>query len=110
MVELPQKKKNIDVKWIFKVKLNPNGTLSKHKVRLVAGSFSQRYNIDYSEVFALVAKIEIALASNCINHPNLLICSVNKCNNIITYISTIKIYDLELFPNIFYWFNYLCNP
>ncbi|CAJ2641647.1 unnamed protein product [Trifolium pratense] len=36
LVALPYKKKRIDVKWVFKVKLNPDGTISKHKARLVA--------------------------------------------------------------------------
>jgi len=39
LVELPEKKKTIDVKWIFKVKLNPDGSISKHKARLVARGF-----------------------------------------------------------------------
>jgi hypothetical protein len=37
-VELPEKKKTIDVKWILKVKLNLDDTISKHKARLVARS------------------------------------------------------------------------
>ncbi|PNX57555.1 reverse transcriptase, partial [Trifolium pratense] len=55
---LPDKKKRIDVKWVFKVKLNPNGTISKHKARLVARGFLQKHGIDYNEVFASVARIE----------------------------------------------------
>ena len=31
LVELPAKKKPIDVKWVFKLKLNPNGTIAKHR-------------------------------------------------------------------------------
>ncbi|MCI45345.1 copia-type polyprotein, partial [Trifolium medium] len=58
LVALPDKKKNIDVKWVFKVKLNPDGTISKHKARLVARGFLQKHGIDYNEVFAPVARIE----------------------------------------------------
>ena len=57
------------MKWIFKVKLNPYGTISKHKARLVARGFLQRYGVDYNEVFAPIARLEIvrlvvALSSN----------------------------------------------
>ncbi|KAK2398342.1 putative mitochondrial protein [Trifolium repens] len=58
LVALPDKKKKIDVKWVFKVKLNPDGTISKHKARLVARGFLQKHGIDYNEVFAPVARIE----------------------------------------------------
>ena len=68
LTELPVNKKPIDVKWIFKLKLNPDGTISKRKARLVTRGFLQRKSLDYLEAFALVAKIEtirlvVALAS-----------------------------------------------
>jgi len=56
---LPDKKKKIDVKWVFKVKLNSHGQVSKHNARLVARGFLQKQDIDYNEVFAPVARIEI---------------------------------------------------
>jgi len=49
---LPDKKKKIGVKWVFKVKLNPDGQVSKHKERLVARGFMQKHGIEYNEVFA----------------------------------------------------------
>jgi len=55
---LPDKKKKIDVKWVFKVKLNSDGQVSKHKARLVVRSFLEKQDIDYNEVFAPVARIE----------------------------------------------------
>ncbi|GAU33832.1 hypothetical protein TSUD_393400 [Trifolium subterraneum] len=58
LVNLPDKKKKIDVKWVFKMKLNPDGTISKHKARLVARGFLQKHGVDYNEVFAPVARIE----------------------------------------------------
>jgi len=58
LVNLPDKKKKIDVKWVFKVKLNPDGQVSKHKARLVSRGFLQNQGIDYNEVFAPVARIE----------------------------------------------------
>jgi len=69
LTELLVNKKPIDVKWVFKLKLNPNRIVSKRKARLVAKGFLQKHGLDYSEVFALVARIEtirlmVALASS----------------------------------------------
>jgi histone deacetylase 1/2 len=39
LVQLPPKKKSIIAKWIYKVKNNSSGKLSKYKVKLVAKGF-----------------------------------------------------------------------
>ncbi|MCH81362.1 copia-type polyprotein, partial [Trifolium medium] len=58
MVNLPADKKAIAVKWVFKLKLNPDGSVAKYKARLVARGFLQREGLDYSEVYSPVARIE----------------------------------------------------
>ncbi|CAJ2657083.1 unnamed protein product [Trifolium pratense] len=58
IVKLPSDKKAIAVKWVFKLKLNPDGSIAKHKARLVARGFLQREGLDYSEVYSPVARIE----------------------------------------------------
>jgi hypothetical protein len=58
LVKLPNGKKTIDLKWVYKTKLNPDGSISKHKARLVARGFLQKEGIDYNEVFAPVARHE----------------------------------------------------
>ncbi|MCO5609434.1 hypothetical protein L7F22_063660 [Adiantum nelumboides] len=68
LVDLPQGKKTIGSKWVYKVKLNVNGSIDKHKARLVAKGFAQHYGEDYDETFAPVAKmtmvrLTIALAT-----------------------------------------------
>ena len=40
------------------MKLKPDGTVAKHKAKLVARGFLQRDGLNYSEVFALVARLE----------------------------------------------------
>lgn len=44
-------------KWIYSVKLKPDGTLDHYKARLVALGNCQEYGIDYDETFAPLAKM-----------------------------------------------------
>jgi len=39
--ELPAKQKAIGLKWVFKVKKDPNGNIVKYKARLVAKGYAQ---------------------------------------------------------------------
>jgi Reverse transcriptase (RNA-dependent DNA polymerase)/Integrase core domain len=55
--ELPAGAKPIGCKWVFKVKLNPDGSVERYKARLVAQGFSQRWGIDYDETYAPVLQI-----------------------------------------------------
>jgi len=58
LVELSARKREIRVKWIFKRKLNPDCSISRHKARLVAKGFLQKQGLDFLEVFAHVARLE----------------------------------------------------
>ena len=58
LVDPPQYKKPISLKWVYKVKVNPKGEVVKYKVRLVEKGFLQKVGIDYGEVYAPVARIE----------------------------------------------------
>ena len=56
--DLPANQKAIGLKWVFKVKKDPTGNITKHKARLVAKGYAQRHGVDFDEVFAPVARIE----------------------------------------------------
>lgn len=42
----------INVKWVLKTKINLDGTLNKHKARLVVKAYRQQYGMNFSETFA----------------------------------------------------------
>ena len=48
--------KKIGVKWVFKTKFNENGEVEKYKARLVVKGYAQQHGIDYTDVFAPVAR------------------------------------------------------
>ncbi|GKE51488.1 putative ribonuclease H-like domain-containing protein, partial [Tanacetum coccineum] len=58
VVELPNGKKAIGTKWVYRNKKDEKGIVIKNKARLVAQGYTQVEGIDYDEVFAPIARIE----------------------------------------------------
>nr|KYP67603.1 Copia protein [Cajanus cajan] len=54
----PKDKHVIGVKWVYRIKLNPDGSIHKHKARLVVKGYSQMAGIDYGDTFVPVARHE----------------------------------------------------
>jgi hypothetical protein len=59
LVDLPRGHKAIGLKWVFKIKHDEQGQVMKHKVRLIAKGCVQRQGMDFEEVFAPVARMEL---------------------------------------------------
>ena len=50
--------KKTGVKWIYKTKLNESGEVDKYKARLVVKGYTQEHGIDYTKVYAPVARMD----------------------------------------------------
>ena len=54
ITELPTERKPIGTKWIFRVKRDEHGNITKYKARLVALGCHQKPGVDYDEIYASV--------------------------------------------------------
>ncbi|KAL8116754.1 hypothetical protein AgCh_023059 [Apium graveolens] len=58
LTTLPKGRKAIDLKWIYKIKRDAAGNITKHKARIIVKGYVQRQEVDFDEVFAPVTRIE----------------------------------------------------
>ncbi|GKF58967.1 putative ribonuclease H-like domain-containing protein [Tanacetum coccineum] len=66
LVDLPNDKRAIGTKWVFRNKKDKKGIVVRNKARLVAQCYTQEEGIDYDEVFALFARIEAVRGGVCV--------------------------------------------
>ncbi|CAM8962825.1 unnamed protein product [Rhodiola kirilowii] len=57
IADLPPGKNPVGSKWIYRIKRNSDGTISRYKARLVVRGFTQLEGLDYHETFAPVVKM-----------------------------------------------------
>ncbi|CAI7816623.1 unnamed protein product [Closterium sp. NIES-54] len=55
-VELPEGRKAITSKWLFKIKSDTNGRIEHYKSRLVAKGYQQKEKVEYKELYAPVVR------------------------------------------------------
>ncbi|CAI7734823.1 unnamed protein product [Closterium sp. NIES-53] len=56
LVELPEGRKAITSKWLFKIKSDSDGKIERYKSRLVAKGYQKKEKVDYKELFAPMVK------------------------------------------------------
>ena len=58
LVDIPEGRKAVENKWIFKKKTDADGNVTVYKARLVAKGFRQVQGVDYDETFSPVAMLK----------------------------------------------------
>ena len=68
LMPLPHDKQAIGCKWVYKVKQNADGFVSKYKARLLTKGYAQTYGINYEKTFSLSFKDGNYERSNCYSY------------------------------------------
>jgi len=57
-VPLPEGRKTVGCKWVYRTKRDADGNPVRYKARLVAKGYSQVYGLDFDETYAPITRLE----------------------------------------------------
>ena len=58
LVPLPKGRKAIKSKWVYRIKTDANGNVTRYKARLCACGYSQQAGVDYKDIYSPVFRME----------------------------------------------------
>ncbi|CAG9135946.1 unnamed protein product [Plutella xylostella] len=90
--------RTLTTKWVFAIKKDENGQVSRYKARLCARGFSQIKGVDYEEIFSPTTRPDICFAVNVlsryVNNPS----QQHKPSGTETYINSIILGSVCVIP------------
>ncbi|KAF3634577.1 putative phospholipid-transporting ATPase 1-like [Capsicum annuum] len=100
LVDQPEDRKVIGLKWVFRTKLNVDGLVNKHKAKLVVKGYAQIFGVDYFDTFAPVARLDTIRVSESTlyvkhNGITILVVSIYVDDVLVTWSNTKHIEDFK---------------